>query len=114
MLFNPNPPDLPSAQNVDTKPGSWQKLIELEKRPLMLTIVLTAVLLLVGMLGTMLFLLLQNQDSFDDHTGDGDDGRPNIPVDSTIGTWGNMSQKKICDIFVAISHHKSFILLLST
>lgn len=77
--------DLPSC-NVDDKAGSWHKLMELERRPLMLTIVVTAAMLLIGMLATMLYLLLRPQDTFDNHTGDGDDDRLNIPVESTIGT----------------------------
>lgn len=74
------------ANNVDAQTSSWHKLMELERRPLMLTIVVTAALLLIGMLATMLYLLLRPQDTFDNHTGDGDDDRLNIPVESSIGT----------------------------
>lgn len=76
-----------SKSNPDTeKERLWHKKLLMEKRPLMLTLIAAAFLLLSGTI-VATYLLVHNDiiAGPNDTPGDGDDYRQNIPINSTIG-----------------------------
>lgn len=65
----------------------WHKKLLMEKRPLMLTLIIAAFLLLSGTIVASTYFLVHKDiiTGLNDTPGDGDDYRQNIPINSTIG-----------------------------
>lgn len=78
---NPNP--------ANEKEQLWHKKLLMEKRSLMLTLIVAAFLLISGIIVASTYFLVHDDiiTGPNDTPGDGDDYRQNIPINSTIGIW---------------------------